>query len=71
MSRGDYSFSLKDNDDILSCRHCNWSGKRRQAKQQRFISDENSWRNLAGRDGWIWKCPDCGTRVDEDWLRMS
>lgn len=62
---------FKDDDDVLVCRNCEWTGERKESVCQRFVSSPESWQALAGRDGWIYKCPVCDWRVDEEWLRIS
>lgn len=62
---------MKDDNDHLSCRFCEWVGQRGEASEERVVSDEEAWRALAGRDGWVWRCPSCKMQIDQEWRRMS
>lgn len=62
---------MKDDNDDLTCRFCNWTGKRKDANIERVLTSEEEFRALAGRDGWVWHCPSCKMQIDQEWRRMS
>ena len=63
---------VDENKDV-KCRglDCNWEGKLFECREEEYCSGPSSWRSLAGREGWIFHCPVCDSRVEEFWLRVS
>lgn len=42
---------------------CGYRGTIIDCHQHRYSSDAESWEHLAGRAGWVWKCPQCSEKV--------
>lgn len=55
----------------VDCFKCHWAGELRQAKQVYVHSSPESWRVLAGREGFEYACPSCGWIVHRNYTRMS
>lgn len=58
-------------DDQATKCTCGWIGTIKECKEERFRSSPESWDQLAGRDGWIYKCPKCGMIVTSYFFAMS
>jgi hypothetical protein len=66
-----YNSYFGDEKEEVECLWCKWKGTLKQAHREYYSSPMESWWALAGREGWIWKCPKCGMRVHEEWDKIS
>lgn len=74
MNLIDEDYSYLDNMDSLApvtCKHCNWQGKKGDLKRELVNSSPESWRMLAGREGVEYNCPKCGWLVHSYYWKMS
>jgi hypothetical protein len=58
-------------DETVKCIWCKWEGQLKQAKAKYVCSSRESWRSLAGREGYEFSCPSCKHVVKHDYWRMS
>lgn len=58
-------------DKPVICQICKWKGILKNCRQERYISSFEAWQQLAGRDGWIYHCPECDSNVAEHWDSMN
>lgn len=67
------------NNEIVKCRRkimghifgCKWEGTIAECTAEWYSSSPEAWMSLAGREGWIYKCPKCGNIIREDWFKVS
>lgn len=55
----------------VECIFCGWKGTLKDCKKEWVDSDGQSWRMLAGRRGWEWKCPECKFTVENYYYMVS
>lgn len=55
----------------VDCFWCKWEGTLKDCKKRWVSSNPQSWRMLAGREGWEWRCPKCKMTVHSHYIRMS
>ena len=71
------NFRDYDNEDkLVRCKggflgKCNWKGPESKLKKTYYKSPQESWQQLAGREGWVYKCPKCGQIVRSEWVKVS
>lgn len=66
MELPNYQYNPKQ---FVECRHCGWKGILEQCKERRFQSPFDQ--TLSGRDGWIYKCPECDWIITSLWNKVS
>lgn len=69
------NFMPEDEHELFICIKelggCGYSGEMWECKKEWYKSDPQSWRQLSGREGWIYKCPKCGDVIKTEWLKLS
>lgn len=64
--------SLSDQlEQVVTCRRCEWQGQVKDCKQREVSTSLASWQARAGREGFAWDCPECGTQVHTYYWRVS
>lgn len=61
----------KDDPVICPSSVCKWQGRLHECKRVFYKSDPQSWRVLAGREGYHYHCPKCHFIVKRDYWAMS
>jgi hypothetical protein len=63
----------EDEEKLVKCRReiCGWKGKIKDADRRRIETPIQSWNALAGREGWEYVCPRCGSLVATYYTKMS
>lgn len=65
---------LENSDDVITCNRfnaCGWTGLEKDLVSKYIHTNPESWMMLAGREGYVYYCPNCGSLVTERYWRMS
>jgi len=68
-------FHLSDLEETIECKKellgCGWNGKLVECDCEWYSSSPESWYSLAGREGYIYKCPKCNRTIKTEWHKLS